>query len=76
VPIPDEPIDRQELMHDLRHGKTFRRTRKKYGKKKAQKQMVAIMLSHERKYGRLKPRKRHPRKAQKRLRKVQKKLRR
>ena len=30
--------------HELRHGETFRATSKKKGKKKAQKQMVAIVL--------------------------------
>ncbi len=34
--------------HELRHGKTFSKTRKKYGKKKAQKQMVAIALKNKR----------------------------
>lgn len=57
MPIPDAPMERESLMHDLHHGKTFRRTKKKHGKKKANKQAVAIMLSHERKYGRKKTRK-------------------
>ena len=34
---------------ELRHGKTFRKTAHKYGKKRAQKQMVAIALSNKRK---------------------------
>lgn len=38
--------------HELRHGKTFKRTAKKYGKKRARKQMVAIALSNQRKYQR------------------------
>jgi hypothetical protein len=33
---------------ELHHGKTFRRTKKKYGKKKAQKQAIAIALSKKR----------------------------
>ena len=33
---------------ELRHGKTFARTRRKYGKKRAQKQMVAIALRNKR----------------------------
>ena len=33
---------------ELRHGKTFARTRRKYGKKRAQKQMVAIALKNKR----------------------------
>jgi hypothetical protein len=34
--------------HELRHGKTYRRTRKKLGKKRANKQMVAIALKTKR----------------------------
>ena len=33
-----------EKFHDLRHGKTYARTEKRYGKKRAQKQMQAIAL--------------------------------
>ncbi|MGA2610742.1 MAG: hypothetical protein ABSH01_25125 [Terriglobia bacterium] len=40
--------------HELRHGKTFSRTRKKFGKRKAQKQMIAIALSTARKSGKRK----------------------
>lgn len=42
---------REANFHELRHGKTFQRTAKKFGKKRAQKQMVAIELSNERKSG-------------------------
>jgi hypothetical protein len=58
MPIPDAPMSRSELFDDLRHGKTFSRTRKKHGKTKARKQMIAIVLGHERKYGRMKLHKR------------------
>jgi hypothetical protein len=34
--------------HELRHGKTFSKTKKKYGKKRAQKQMIAIALKNKR----------------------------
>lgn len=34
--------------HELRHGKTFARTEKKFGKKKAEKQMIAIALENKR----------------------------
>ncbi len=34
--------------HELRHGKTFAHTDKKFGKKKAEKQMVAIVLNNKR----------------------------
>lgn len=35
--------------HELRHGKTFKHTEEKFGKKKAEKQMIAINLSNQRK---------------------------
>ena len=35
--------------HHQRHGKKFRKTAKKYGKRRAQKQLVAIVLSNKRK---------------------------
>jgi hypothetical protein len=35
--------------HELRHGKTYARTRKTLGKRRAQKQMVAIALKESRK---------------------------
>ena len=41
---------------ELRHGKTFARTRRKYGKKRAQKQMVAIALKNKRESGKKKAR--------------------
>lgn len=34
--------------HELRHGKTFAKTEKKFGKKRAEKQMVAIALNNKR----------------------------
>jgi hypothetical protein len=39
----------RDNFHELRHGKTFRRTAKKYGKKRARKQMIAAVLSNKRK---------------------------
>ncbi len=30
--------------HELRHGKQYKKTARKYGKKRAQKQMIAIVL--------------------------------
>lgn len=38
----------EENFHDVRHGKTYSKTRKKSGKRKANKQMVAIVLSKKR----------------------------
>lgn len=35
--------------HELRHGKQFSRTARKFGKKKAEDQMVAIVLNESRK---------------------------
>ena len=37
-----------ENFHELRHGKTFARTRRKFGKRRARKQMVAIALKAQR----------------------------
>lgn len=34
--------------HELRKGKTYAKTRRKYGKKRAQKQMIAIVLDAKR----------------------------
>lgn len=49
---------------ELHGGKTFKRTSRKYGKKRAQKQSVAIALNEARKSGRRAPlaNKRTPRK--------------
>jgi hypothetical protein len=37
-----------ENFHDFRHGRTFAHTAKKFGKKRAQKQMVAAVLNEQR----------------------------
>lgn len=42
------------MFHEVRHGKTFARTQRKFGKKKAEKQMQAIVLSTKRKQARKK----------------------
>lgn len=34
---------------EFRHGKTYSKTRKKFGKEKARKQMIAAVLSNKRK---------------------------
>lgn len=52
------PEAEKENFHDLRHGKTFIRTKDKFGKQRAQKQMVAIVLSTARKADQKKDRKR------------------
>lgn len=38
----------KQNFHDLRHGNTYARTRRKSGKKKANKQMVAIAMRNKR----------------------------
>jgi len=38
----------QANFHEFRHGKTYAKTKRKYGKKTAQKQMVAAVLSEKR----------------------------
>ena len=40
----------EQNFHELRHGKTFAHTQKKFGKRRAEKQMVAIVLSNARKH--------------------------
>lgn len=39
----------EKNFHEFRHGKTFQKTRKKFGKKRALKQMQAAVLSNKRK---------------------------
>jgi hypothetical protein len=48
----------EENFDTERHGKTFKKTEKKFGKKKAIKQMQAIVLSKARESGKKKTRKR------------------
>lgn len=40
--------EKKRNFHDLRHGKTFRKTEKKYGRAKARSQMIAIALEAQR----------------------------
>lgn len=39
----------EDNFHEQRHGKTFKRTARKYGKNRARKQMIAIVLKNKRK---------------------------
>lgn len=39
---------KREMFHDLRHGKQFGKTNRKFGKKTANRQMVAIVLQKQR----------------------------
>lgn len=54
MPLLRGKKNRRKNLHELRHGKTFRRTASKFGKKRALKQMIAIELSNERKGGKRK----------------------
>ncbi len=54
MPLLKGKKNRKANLHELRHGKTFRRTAGKYGKRRALKQMIAIELSNERKGGKKK----------------------
>jgi hypothetical protein len=54
MPLLKGKKNRRNNFHELRHGKTFKRTAGKFGKKKALKQMIAIELSNERKGGKRK----------------------
>jgi hypothetical protein len=48
--MPLEPgEDTGEAIDELQHGKTYARTKKKFGKKKARKQSIAIALKNKRK---------------------------
>lgn len=47
MPLPKN-ASREETFHDLRHGKTYSKTKSRHGKKTANRQMVAIALKHER----------------------------
>ena len=58
MPLLKGKKNRKKNFHELHHGKTFARTKKKFGKRRAQKQMVAIELSNERKRSRKKAAKR------------------
>jgi hypothetical protein len=49
LPLLKGKKNRAKNFHELRRGKTFARTEKKLGTKRAQKQMVAIELKNERK---------------------------
>lgn len=57
MPLPKtkKALTKAETFDDLRHGKTFAKTASKYGKKRARKQMIAIALKRQRKYGFKKP---------------------
>jgi hypothetical protein len=43
------PSNTEERFHEFRHGKTYAKTRQKYGKARANKQMIAVALSGGRK---------------------------
>jgi hypothetical protein len=48
--MPLEPgEDTGDAISELSHGKTYKRTKAKFGKKKAQKQSIAIALKNKRK---------------------------
>jgi len=39
----------KDNFHELRHGKTFKRTARRHGRKQARRQMIAIALKNKRK---------------------------
>lgn len=45
----DKRMSKDEMFHELRHGKTYKKTRAKHGRKTANKQMVAIAMKEQRK---------------------------
>ena len=48
MPLLKGKKNRRKNLHELRHGNTFRKTQKKFGKKRALRQMIAIELKNER----------------------------
>lgn len=44
MPVKKGKKNFKSNLHELRHGKTFKRTARKFGKAKARKQMLAIAL--------------------------------
>jgi hypothetical protein len=42
----------EENFHDFRHGRTYARTRRKYGKDRARRQMIAAVMANKRRHGR------------------------
>jgi hypothetical protein len=44
----------EDNFDEFRHGKTFKKTAARYGKKRAQKQMIAAVLSNKRKAKKMK----------------------
>ena len=51
MPLLKGKKNKKKNFHEFRHGQTFKRTAKKYGKKRAVKQMQAVVLSTARKSG-------------------------
>jgi len=47
--LSDTQSATEDNFSEFRHGKTFRRTAKKYGRTRARKQMIAAVLSNKRK---------------------------
>ena len=45
----DSTAATEQNFDEQRHGKEFKKTARKFGKKRAQKQMVAVVLSNKRK---------------------------
>jgi hypothetical protein len=43
------PRATEENFDEFRHGKTFKKTSRKFGRKKARKQMIAAVLNNKRK---------------------------
>ncbi len=51
MPLKKGKKNRKANFHELRHGQSFRRPARKFGQKRALKQMVALELSNARKTG-------------------------
>jgi hypothetical protein len=44
----DRKMSKEEMFHEVRHGKGYAKTRKKHGKETARKQMIARVLEAKR----------------------------
>jgi len=49
MPLDPKRMSKEEMFHEVRHGKGYAKTKRKFGKDKARKQMIARVLQAQRK---------------------------
>jgi len=49
MPLDPKRMSKEEMFHEVRHGKGYAKTKRKFGKDKARKQMIARVLEAKRK---------------------------